>query len=215
MNELELPFKPDMLLAYRNGAKTQTRRTHGLSKINECPDVWELYSLDNSIATFRSRYIKNSVIMVKARYLVGQVCYVQEQLVKDKSQLVARYAVDGCLVRSGHGFLPWRWQHDTLPSIFMPKEAARDKVQITDVRCHRVQNISEEDARAEGVSPCQFTDGAWQAVPGGCLCHLQPEGDRSYACSYAELWDRINGNTNPWAKNCWVFAYTFEPDGGR
>lgn len=37
-----LMFKPDMILAYLNERKNQTRRTKNLQVINEAPDAWDL-----------------------------------------------------------------------------------------------------------------------------------------------------------------------------
>ncbi len=49
------------------------------------------------------------------------------------------------------GLSLWRWDRKILPAIFMPRWAARIWVEVTNVRAQRIQEISEEDARAEGV----------------------------------------------------------------
>lgn len=43
------------------------------------------------------------------------------------------------------------------PSIHMPREAARIFLRVTDVRVERLQEITEEQARAEGVEPIMIT----------------------------------------------------------
>ncbi len=79
------------------------------------------------------------------------------------------------------------------PSIFMPRAHSRITLRVTDVRIERLNDISPEDAAAEG----------W---PG-------PDEDNSIASAYpiawyARLWDQINGprsyDTNPWV---WVVAF--------
>ena len=67
-----------------------------------------------------------------------------------------------------------------IPSIHMPKRASRLSLRVTDMRMERLQDISEEDAIAEGADPdsplsavSQFYDiwrdihghGAWAANP--------------------------------------------------
>lgn len=80
-------------------------------------------------------------------------------------------------------------------SRFMPRWASRITLEITDVRVQRLQEISEEDARAEGV-----TD-SWPEI--------ECNGARPYAQGFAYLWDEINGKRAPWKSNQWVFALTF------
>jgi hypothetical protein len=80
-----------------------------------------------------------------------------------------------------------RWR----PSIFMPRIASRILPDITDVRVQRLQEISDEDARAEGY-------------------------DRSHAFPrewFALLWERIHG-PGSWHANPWVWAITFQRLGG-
>jgi len=104
------------------------------------------------------------------------------------------FAADGCQrcnygPRCEHG--PDRWR----PSIHMPRWSSRLTLEITDVRVERLQAITEEDARAEGIAPAAsiFTDGP-------------PLSCRDV---FAGLWDTINGKRAPWSSNPWVWAITF------
>ncbi|AKR55752.1 Phage-related protein [Devosia sp. H5989] len=90
---------------------------------------------------------------------------------------------------------------------FMPRWASRITLTVTDVRVERLQDISEEDALAEGVMR-RPTGDFW--VPG--VEHPNPDFpylSRSTAREmYAALWDVINGH-GAWAQNPYVVAYTF------
>ncbi len=73
---------------------------------------------------------------------------------------------------------------------------------MTDVRVQRLQDISEEDARAEGVS-CD----APPEYPEICGCFAIPD-EHENRHHYARLWDSINGE-GAWAANPWVWALAF------
>ena len=89
------------------------------------------------------------------------------------------------------------------PSIHMPRWASRILLEITDVRVERLNAISEEDARAEGI------------IDGGCLncgepepCGCaNPEPDATDAFAY--LWQSIYGQDN-WNANPWVWVIEFK-----
>ena len=76
------------------------------------------------------------------------------------------------------------------PSIFMPRWASRITLEIESVRVERLQDITEADARAEGV-PADTRDGFSRAA-------------------YVTLWESINGKGS-WAKNPWVWVIDFRP----
>lgn len=85
-------------------------------------------------------------------------------------------------------------------SIHMPRWASRMTLDLTDVRVERVQDISEEDAVAEGC----------QAVGAG-LCTEDPDdymGCLSARTAYAALWDSING-PGSWGENPWCWSLHF------
>lgn len=87
------------------------------------------------------------------------------------------------------------------PSIFMPRWASRITLEITGVRVERLNEISEEDAIAEGVEP--LSHGFKNYLGADLQC-----GDARM--SYMSLWESING-AGSWAKNPWVWCISFQP----
>ncbi|MBO2925967.1 ASCH domain-containing protein [Metapseudomonas otitidis] len=85
-----------------------------------------------------------------------------------------------------------------IPSIHMPRSASRILLEITAVRVERLQDISDDQARAEGVA--EWAKGA-----------LSPEG-RADICrqeGFRMLWESING-AESWAANPWVWVIEFK-----
>lgn len=95
------------------------------------------------------------------------------------------------------------WVGRYRPPMFMPRWASRLTLIVTDVRVQRLQGISEEDARAEGVE--RDTDG-WRdyLMPATQCCASAKECFRT-------LWNSINGEKHPWNSNPWIVAVTFRP----
>lgn len=79
--------------------------------------------------------------------------------------------------------IPWR------PSIHMPRAVSRITLEVTGVRVERLQDISEADARAEGV------EGLGQMFDA--------------RTAYAALWQSIHG-PGSWAANPWVWCVEFK-----
>ncbi|UEW68593.1 hypothetical protein [Burkholderia gladioli] len=92
---------------------------------------------------------------------------------------------------------PWR------PSIHMPRWASRITLEITGVRVERLQDISEQDAIAEGIE--RTSDGF--SVDGGRHFHAARARD-----SFASLWDSLNEERGlGWEANPWVWVIEFQP----
>lgn len=93
-----------------------------------------------------------------------------------------------------------RWR----PSIFMPRWASRITLEVTAVRVERLQEIAEDDARAEGVdryaASCDHARFSCDEID--CL-------GQTYRASFAGLWDSINGDHASWASNPWVWVVEF------
>lgn len=84
------------------------------------------------------------------------------------------------------------------PGMFLPAIFARITLEITGVRCERLQDISEADAVAEGAEAIEV--GGEDGVSMSDFSHRE---------GYAKLWGRING-PGSWAANPWVWAITFK-----
>ena len=97
------------------------------------------------------------------------------------------YLADGT-PKAPHG--PWR------SPIHMPRWASRITLEVTDVRVERVQDIGEEDAKAEGVDWEVWEHGG-EPIPPTSLFH--------------ELWDSINAKRGyGWDANPWVWVVSFK-----
>jgi hypothetical protein len=92
------------------------------------------------------------------------------------------------------------------PSIFMPRVASRLTLEITGIRVERLRDISEGDAKAEGINrisnigPCRAF--GWQDYGIG-------PGLFNPIDSYKSLWESINGKDS-WNKNPYVWVITFK-----
>jgi hypothetical protein len=93
------------------------------------------------------------------------------------------------------------------PGIHMPRWASRITLIVESVKVERLQDISEEDAIAEGIEPFtdfmpyghhwkRYRDGGWNSYVDN------PIG------SYASLWTEING-AGSWEANPWICATSF------
>lgn len=122
----------------------------------------------------------------------------------DRAQRRVENFPDGVTVFNEEKPDRWHWR----PSIFMPRWASRITLEITDIRAERLQEISEEDARAEGVERGSLpedsteSDGALNAECG----YFPP---RSYAGGFCQLWDSLNAKRAPWESNPWVWVLSF------
>lgn len=92
----------------------------------------------------------------------------------------------------------WRKQSP----IHMPRWASRLTLEITAVRVERLQDISEADAKAEGVVLGELQDATINGKPGKVAIFDARK-------AYAVAWDAINGRRAPWASNPYVWAVTF------
>jgi len=92
----------------------------------------------------------------------------------------------GVLYRAdGHADWIGKWT----PSILMPRWASRITLEIEEVRVERLNEISEEDAKAEGCDP-------------------DDDPNSSYYAEFRDIWQSIN-SPGSWAENPFVWVVTF------
>jgi hypothetical protein len=90
------------------------------------------------------------------------------------------------------------------PSIHMPRWVCRILLEVTAVHIERLQNISAEQAQAEGCYP--IVDGEHT-----CYANHLPAPAKGRACdavtAFQLLWDYVGGN---WDGNPWVWVVEFK-----
>ena len=94
-----------------------------------------------------------------------------------------------------------RWK----PSIFMPRKYSRILLEITELKRERLQDISEADAKREGVNKefrvyiATFIHGSENAIT----------KNESYKLGFRSIWEQINGRES-WEQNPKVVAIGFK-----
>lgn len=91
---------------------------------------------------------------------------------------------------------------------YLPAWAVRTKLKIMSVRVERLLDVTEEDAKAEGV--VSFFE---QHPACGQDQHLTTSElviDAPYRAAFAMLWDYLNGDRALWKSNPWVWVIVFK-----
>lgn len=196
-------FSAVMVRELLSEGKTQTRRP-----LKDVP-TW----LPDSFAT-------DPGVLAKCRYgAKGDVLWVREAYQVPALMDVQYRATPG--PRHGHWdpeFGPWK------PSIHMPRWASRLTLLITEVRIERLQNISEEDAIAEGIERIWPESVGSDTGPNHFTIELDTGGALGWHNAptavgvYQMLWEHINNpryesrdaNTACWDANPWVWVVSFK-----
>lgn len=100
-----------------------------------------------------------------------------------------------------------RWRS----SMFMPRRFARFTPKILDIRVERLQDISDEDAIEEGIGRTKIDDEytAYCAWLKDEKCYSDATGDPREA--FSELWDSLNAKPKPVYKNKKIVSYVSYP----
>lgn len=188
MKERPILFNGDMVRAILDGSKTQTRRImkpqpfideHGWFR-------WEGHEPGSPYGAYSSNHIDRDAINI----FVGKCCPQGNK--QDRLWVRETFSANEfmeCTYRAD-GTVPCGWT----PSIHMPRWASRITLEITNVRVERLQEISEQDAAAEGFDNSKSR----AAIETGW--HEKPKA------AFHRTWDQIyqNWNQNPWV---WVIEF--------
>lgn len=200
---LPILFSPAMVRAERAGLKTQTRRVirpqpdeDGLTRqVDPFPGPWE----DTSGRIYTCPY-GTTLLWVRERMRVIEL---------RGGSIRVRYEADG----AESDWIDWPERLKGTPRVGHClayggfREASRTLLKVWRVRVERVQDISEEDARAEGISCWVCGAPVLTSNEDDCAC-FRGGGARH---SFEALWDSINGKRLgcSWEANPWVWVVDF------
>lgn len=209
--ERPILFSGPMVRAILSGQKTVTRRSF---KVQPCgTPTWNTgYHVFDGGPQYITSWLDEAGRYLECPYgNRGARLWVREAWVADAQvDAVAprdlsqgepiQYPADGATRQTGCSMIA---PGKTRPSIHMPRWVSRILLEITDVRVERLQDISEEQARAEGITDGGCTN-CGNNEPCGCDCPAPSAVD-----SFCHLWGEING-PHAWDANPWVWVVEFK-----
>lgn len=181
-------FNTEMVQAILDGRKTCTRRvaknvpdhTHRIEPVYENGR----FQFDCFYSSYVAALDADADFCMPCfpPYQQGDILYVRETFIQAAAHTFWYKADDNSWMPEG---LHWK------PSIHMPKEAARIWLKVTDVRVERLQDMTDDDAEAEG-----------------CFDYT------STALGFPDVWDSTIKKSDigrcGWAANPWVWVVEFE-----
>jgi len=204
-----------MARAILDGRKLQTRRL-----VKPAPPAWATEAGYSDLTTpgtveFRGNHPTEgpSATMIRCPYgQPGGRLWGRETLRRDPTTGGWHYGADNAPVwlPEGDPRMPSMvaWAHhkegNTCTAIHMPRWASRIELELTEVRVQRAQQITEEDARWEGIGLRLIDE-----VPERLKKPLARALRRSRAAGFRVLWEEING-LGSWELNPWVWVLTFK-----
>lgn len=220
MKETPILFSTPMVQALLAGKKTITRRIVNPQPITDedSGSVFDgKYRKQYSIHDWRDRFIDDW-----SRWMPEDILWVRESFWEwDNSSQGGGYAFKADFIER-YG----AWEKDTphkfhdvervekwKPSIHMPKEASRIWLQVADIKIERLHDISEEDAKKEGVelhksgkSYLNYQDQESHVTQFIYNCHSAKD-------SFKTLWTIIHGFRDEpyaWFQDPWVWVIEFK-----
>lgn len=235
MSDKPILFSGPMVRAILAGEKTQTRRVVDFTRRarngvqTDCygPDGYDTVDLKRHVTVRRPWSPKTLTEYLACPYGVpGDRLWVRETWALPPSYDPERYGnlkskprIGPVCYREAYPMWePWpgtRWR----PSIHMPKWAARVWLEVTDVRSGRLQDITVEEAKAEGVDISSLIWRGDDEAHNDRRMEIytkygEPVGPDNWMADerhvFAHLWDSLNAKRGyPWESNPWVWVVTF------
>lgn len=188
-----LPLSAPMALAAHQGRKTQTRRVMLPQPVGFGPIGGLEFPLKGNPGTYEC--LGGPPLLARCPYgRTGDRLWVREPIRREGNRVL--YVADGAL----HPDAAWRWKVNGLAARYMPRALCRLRLEITEVRVERLQEISEADILAEAVTvdvAARVSGIPWSSLP--TLHH-----------GWRAVWDALNGPRGyGWDVNPWVWAVSF------
>ena len=195
--ERPILFNGDMVRAIIAGRKTQTRRPVKIDMAN----AFDPPRGEEDVAAGYPWFEDGEGNLHKAVDCcpfgqVGDRLWVREAWAPlDVSRTGAYYRADIKNPKTGG----WR------PSIHMPRWACRIVLEITNIRVERVQDISEDDAIADGGLEAMVDDAIW-IIPG-----TEDGVTRTPEYAFESIWNAFySAHGLGWDANPWVWVIEFK-----
>ncbi|MFQ1038234.1 hypothetical protein ACEWB5_16115 [Citrobacter koseri] len=226
MTERGMIFNAEMVRAILDGRKTQTRRVvKGVEGADSFTPEWDINGEQIFVVCGEKDHTQMNPVLgaiscpfgaigdriwVRETFqgpLVSEELFEEYRAYTEKFETpqYCEYAADGG-ARPEYCDLDDNLRHGWRPSIHMPRWASRILLEITSVRVERLNDISQEDAQAEGM---ELT--GWRPT------YSDPDSGGEVWTPYdnfAELWQSIYG-VGSWLSNPWVWVIEFRRiDGG-
>lgn len=191
----QILFNTDMVRGILDGHKTVTRRVVKPPALYAIAEDTDGNCVGSCYEDEHGAYVYPTTD--DCPYCVGDILYVRETWAAWSRTMGTQPALYYKADEGAPDGIKWR------PSIHMPKEAARIFLRVTDVRVERLQQITEEQAEAEG-----------------CQAYANYEGSTVPAIvSFSDVW---NSTIKPadqalygWNANPWVWVIGFERIGKK
>lgn len=191
-------FTEDLFPKVVDGSKTQTRRTGGLEIVNKFPEKYHL--IGKGIAGYTAfNYLLSDIKKnCKPRYKVGETVYLKEPYFLHDTLVLHKYGLIEPEVNFARSLISRNdnWKNKRT----MPAAYARYSIEFTGIRVERLYDISEVDAKAEGVKECK--NELYLDYVDKLIMYIWPSD------SFFSLFRKINGqklfDLNPWV---WVYEF--------
>lgn len=200
--ERPILFSTPMVQAILEDRKLKTRRVIKPHRKAIIENMWIDKDDGDVVVVYNDNYHIGEKGYIKCPYgKPGDILWVRETWQNIcASPLQFAYKADG----EFEPYSPWH------PSIHMPRVACRLRLKITDIRVERLQDITEEDARAEGILEFSLTASNGTTKLYGYRPDL-PEMAYTAKEAFHDLWDSINKERGfGWDIDPWVWVISFE-----
>jgi hypothetical protein len=200
--ERPILFKPEMVAAILSAHKCQTRRPIKLPGWSTLD--WNDFETDGKTAQIICPSTTCLADIPCPYGKVEDILWVRETWANYENHIIYRADEFTPKVPKGHRlpgiYVEWK------PSIHMKRSDCRLRLQIIDIRIERLQDISEEDAKSEGIRPLKHTDGPNKyTVSCGVIAYNAPTAKETFS----KLWAHIHG-WESWETSPWVWVVQFK-----